>query len=150
MKINKILICGMIIASMSNGQTLVTEEMVYGGVIDAIKRIPESMANLGNYIYKTEMKKEKSFWWYFKKNTKLKKELEKRNIDYYTILKQGMYPKKVYDNSREAEIKKYAILTALAKTNGIPINENYEKEKTPHKRKKLKIEMTDINEIKKN
>jgi len=116
--------------------------MIYGGVAEAIKGIPKSISNLGNYIYRTELKKEKNYWWYFKKNQKLKIELKKRMIDYYTILKQGMYPVKVYDNSIKSEIKKYAILTALAQRNGIKTESN--EEKIIHKKKKLKIEMIDI------
>jgi hypothetical protein len=108
---------------LTNAEVLVTEDMIYGSVIDAIKRIPSSISNLGNHIYKEEIKKERNMWWYFKKNNKIKIKLKEKNIDYYTILKQGMYPRKVYDNSRRAEMKKYAILTALAKQNNIKIEE---------------------------
>ena len=50
-----------------NAEVLVTEDMIYGSVIDAIKRIPSSIGNLGNHIYKSEIKKERDMWWYFKK-----------------------------------------------------------------------------------
>jgi len=121
---------------------IVTQDMIYGGVAEVIRGIPESISNLGNYIYKTEIKKEKNYWWYFKKNQKLKIELKKRRIDYYTLLKQGMYPVKVYDNSLKSEIKKYAILTALAQENGIKTEST--EEKIIHKKKKLKIEIIEI------
>ena len=123
---------------------IVNENMIYGSMIDTIKRIPDSIANIGNYTYKTEIKKEKNFWWYWHRNQAIKKRLKERKIDYYTILKQGMYPRKVYDNSREAEIKKYAILVSLAKTNDIDISDIIGKtEKKQKNKKKINIIMSD-------
>ncbi len=139
---NKVLLVIFVISTFVKSEVLVTQDMIYGGISEVIKGIPENISNLGNYIYKTEIKKEKNYWWYFKKNQKLKTELKKRMIDYHTLLKQGMYPVKVYDNSKKSEIKKYAILTALAQKNGIK-TESIE-EKIIYKKKKLKIEMIDI------
>jgi len=55
-----------------------------------------------------------------------------------------MYPRKVYDNSRRAEMKKYAILTALAKYNNIETEETTNIVKVERKKKKLIIHMTDM------
>ena len=131
-------------------QTYVTEDMIYGSVINAIKGIPKSTGNLSNYIYNTEIKKEKDFWWYWKKNNILQQKLKRKNIDYHTILKQGIYPKSVNDNTRETQMKKYAILTALAKMNNIETGEIIELEKEKQHKKKLNIEVKDIYELKKN
>ncbi len=133
------IITTILILSSTKAETIISEEMITTALIDTIKRIPENIASIGNTIYKTEIKKEKGYWWYFKENNRLKRKLKEKNIDYHTILKQGMHPKKIYDNSTKSMIKKYAILKALATKNGI--------EKIKHKKrqkKKLNIIMTDM------
>ena len=152
MKKTSIILLGI---SLSYAQPAITSDMMFDGIldgiIDTIKGIPQSISHLGNSIYNREVKKEKSYWWYFNRNSKLKVALKKRKIDYYTILKQGMYPLKVYDNSRKAEMKKYAILLALAKENEITTEESTQGDvPKEHRKKKLDIQITDMNDIKKN
>ena len=64
---NKILLVIFVISTFVKSEVLVTQDMIYGGVAEAIKGISKSISNLGNYIYRTELKKEKNYWWYFKK-----------------------------------------------------------------------------------
>ena len=145
----KILTTITLILNLTHSEPMVTEDMIYQSVANAIKGIPKSISKISNHIYRTEIKKEKTFWWYFNKNQPIKTRLKKRKIDYYTLIKQGLYPEKPYDQSRENEMKKYAILVALAKENEIDISDIIGKTEEKKKiKKKLKIKITD-REIKK-
>jgi len=125
-------------------ELVIQEGIIYDGVINIIKKIPESIGNLGEQIYKTQIKGEKGFYWYFNTNQKIKIELNKRKINYSTILKEKMYPVKIYDNSIETEKKKYYILSELAKKNNIKIN-NIEINEKENKEKKQKSEIERAN-----
>ena len=120
--------------------------MIFDSVENAIVNGFKGIGRLGDYAYKKHVRGEKSYYWYFNKNQHMQRELKKKHIDYWTILKQKMYPLKVYDNSRKAEIKKYIILSTLAKQNNISIKSKDEKNitlktKEDNEREKAKAEL---------
>jgi len=134
----KFIYSSILISSIIQAEPIVTNDIIYGSVINSVKSIPKATKNL---ILYTTNDKEKNSWWYFYKNQKLKAILKKHNIKYYPILKMRMYPLKTYNNSREAEKKKYEILMDLIQRNDIKIEEDTTK---PEKQKhKLHIEMRD-------
>ncbi|GEM_PF-4113230 len=145
----KIIITSIFITTL-NAEPIITEDMIFESIENAIVNGYKGLKKLGNYEYKTHVQGEKNYYWYFNKNQKMQRELKKKNIDYWTILKQKMYPVKVYDNSKEAERKKYIILSELSKQNNIKITkkenininqEEKEKEKRKNAKEELKKQM---------
>jgi len=135
--IKKLLIAG-IISTISYSQVYVTSDMIYDGIYEAAKRGITEVPNLIQFIYDKETKNTKGYYWYFHRNQKMKKILKKHHIDYFTILKQKLYPKKVYDNSLESEKKKFAVFTALMYDNDL-----LKKPEVKRKKKKLNMVITD-------
>ncbi len=135
--IKKILTAG-IITTITYGQVYVTEDMIYDSVYQAAKRGITEVPNLINFIYNKEANNKKGYYWYFRQNQKMKKILKKHHIDFWTILKQKLYPKKVSDNSLESEQKKFAVLSALMYDNNL-----IKKPKKKKEKKKLNIIMTE-------
>ncbi len=135
--IKKIIIAG-IITTITYGQVYVTEDMIFDSVYEAAKRGIKEVPNLINFVYKKEIKNEKGYYWYFHQNQKMRKILDEHHIDYWTILKEKMYPQKASDYSLESEKKKFAILSTLLYTNDLIKKPQEKKEK-----KKLKIIITD-------
>jgi len=131
--LKKLLIAG-IISTISYSEVYVTNEMIYESVYEAIKNGTKEVPNLIKFVYNKETSTKKNFWWYFKRNQKMKTILNKNHIDYYTLIKQALYPQKPYESSLENERKKFAVLTTLMyKNNLIP------KKETKRKKKKLNI-----------
>jgi len=113
----KKIIIGITAINILNAQPMVTQEMIYNSVINAIKTIPDATKGITKEIYETQIEHKKGYYEIFNENQKMKTILKNRNIDYYTVLKQKMYPLKTSDNSREAKIKENRILKKLINKN---------------------------------
>ena len=135
--IKKILIAG-IIGVSTYGQTYVTEDMIYDSVYQAAKKGITEVPSLIKYIYDKEVNNKKGYYWYFNQNQKMMTILKKHHIDFWTILKQKLYPKKLYDNTLESEQKKFAVLTTLMYKNNL-----LKKAQETRKKKKLNIITTE-------
>jgi len=138
-------ILAILLCTTLNAQVIVTEDMIYDSIENAIKNGIKGIGELGDYFVKKHMNDEKGFNWYYHENLKMIKILKKRKIDYWTILKQHMYPIKASSYTKEAEIKKYAILKTLCIQNNIIKSETVKR-----KKKKINIITTDMYQLKKN
>ncbi|RUM74535.1 MAG: hypothetical protein DSZ10_01390, partial [Sulfurovum sp.] len=63
----------LVVITALNSQEYVTQDMIYDGVIDTVKKIPENVGNLGKRIYAREVEGKKGFFWYFHKNQKMQR-----------------------------------------------------------------------------
>ena len=135
--LKKLILLG-VISTAGFGQIYVTEEMIYESVYQAAKNGITEVPNLIKFIYDREANNKKGFYWYFNRNQRMRTILNKHHIDYYTLIKQALYPKKPSDNSLESEKKKFAVLSTLMYKNDL-----IPKSKERKKKKKLKIDISE-------
>lgn len=103
-------------------QGTLNPEIFYDAMGNALKAGAEGVASGARYITNTQTDEEKNYYKCAKENEEIKRELDKRKINYNLIIKQKIKSKGIF-LTKEETITENQILKEISRNNGITVEE---------------------------